>query len=754
KDLDKLLESQITNKSKKGLGYSVVPPPHPLIYNRPKKLDLSYSGLDEFKEPEFKGYGTENSEQESNVVCDKKSDDSKENSLINYDHHQRKRIVSRNNYNRVDYDYYAKTTHPSVHRNMTPIAVLLKSGLTPLNTVRPVNTAHPKPAVHNAKSMPRAGNTAWSYTGPVNVVRAKGVGDKVVHKELGDRMERAATTASSLEAEQDSVNAARPNLVLSVQVNDAEGDSINTLIQGFIRFFIRFQSFKHSLITQAEVFQFESLKFLQRQLFRSLEDWEVSSLQFMQRAAGEKVYAAGLQLLEDLLLTSTSGVAFEIFEEDSSKQERKIFEIDKDPTISLVQHEQGMEYDFDVCIVEGFTTASVPVTTAGIEISTANISVSTASATPEVSTTARNLVYIRRSAKKRKDKGKAIMKEDKSVQKKTKKQLEQERLGHEEVIRLQEQFNEEEKQRIVRDAEIELNIQNRSFFKAEVRKNMCIYLKNQGGYKQSHFKGMKYEDIRPIFERVWDKNHSFVPKDYEIEKEVMKRPGFDFHKKFSKKRSREDSDEENAKKQKLEDDAGKKELRDKKKYPLTQEMLSRMLSRRLEVDQESEMAFELPSLGEDWWELNVYTLSPAKPILNTAQDITNSTNQLVLPEDSLLPIDSIDDMAKVLKVDASDQQTKQYRLSADFLVEFLLLIHSEPRGIFILVDRILELVHVNFRNICSGEKCRIAQSKSKSIQDNLKCRLSLFLSRIESSIAFSNLKPFLLGTSSRSSLVC
>ncbi|GJT05462.1 hypothetical protein Tco_0839924 [Tanacetum coccineum] len=30
-----------------------------------------------------------------------------------------------------------------------------------------------------------------------------------------------------------------------------------------------------------------------------------------------------------------------------------------------------------------------------------------------------------------------------------------------------------------------------------------------------------------------------------------------------------------------------------KKYPLTQEMLSRMLSRRLEVDQESEMAYEL-----------------------------------------------------------------------------------------------------------------------------------------------------------------
>ncbi|GJY20441.1 hypothetical protein Tco_0393007, partial [Tanacetum coccineum] len=51
-------------------------------------------------------------------------------------------------------------------------------------------------------------------------------------------------------------------------------------------------------------------------------------------------------------------------EEDSSKQGRKIFEIDKDPTISLVQPEQDTKYDFDVSTAEGFTTASVPVTTA------------------------------------------------------------------------------------------------------------------------------------------------------------------------------------------------------------------------------------------------------------------------------------------------------------------------------------------------------------------------------------------------------
>ncbi|GKF07413.1 hypothetical protein Tco_0041637 [Tanacetum coccineum] len=102
--------------------------------------------------------------------------------------------------------------------------------------------------------------------------------------------------------------------------------------------------------------------------------------------------------------------------------------------------------DFDVSTAKGFTTASVPFTTASAT------PVTTVSVTHEVSTAAENLVYIRRSAEKRKDKGKAIMKEDESVQKKTKKQLEQERLRHEEAIRLQEQINEEERQRIARDA--------------------------------------------------------------------------------------------------------------------------------------------------------------------------------------------------------------------------------------------------------------------------------------------------------------
>nr|GFA51140.1 hypothetical protein [Tanacetum cinerariifolium]GFA56825.1 hypothetical protein [Tanacetum cinerariifolium] len=59
-------------------------------------------------------------------------------------------------------------------------------------------------------------------------------------------------------------------------------------------------------------------------------------------------------------------------------------------------------------------------------------------------------------------------------------------------------------------------LQNRHFSKTKVKKNMIMYLKNQGGYKQSYFKRMKCEDIRPLFERIWDQVHTFVPKDFKI----------------------------------------------------------------------------------------------------------------------------------------------------------------------------------------------------------------------------------------------
>ncbi|GJT27059.1 hypothetical protein Tco_0907334 [Tanacetum coccineum] len=70
KSIDKLRGSQITDKSRKGVGfvsYNVVPPPHTGLFS-PLNLDLSYSGLEEFQQPEFEGYGPKTSKSVSEDI--------------------------------------------------------------------------------------------------------------------------------------------------------------------------------------------------------------------------------------------------------------------------------------------------------------------------------------------------------------------------------------------------------------------------------------------------------------------------------------------------------------------------------------------------------------------------------------------------------------------------------------------------------------------------------------------------------------
>ncbi|GKE86647.1 hypothetical protein Tco_1560389 [Tanacetum coccineum] len=58
-EISMLKRSQITDKSRKGMGflsYNVVPPPPTRLFS-PPNINLSYSGLEEFQQPKFEGYG-------------------------------------------------------------------------------------------------------------------------------------------------------------------------------------------------------------------------------------------------------------------------------------------------------------------------------------------------------------------------------------------------------------------------------------------------------------------------------------------------------------------------------------------------------------------------------------------------------------------------------------------------------------------------------------------------------------------------
>ncbi|GJV86166.1 ribonuclease H-like domain-containing protein [Tanacetum coccineum] len=198
----------------------------------PPNLDLSNSGLEEFQQPEFEGYGPKTSknvsEDTSNEVRESPdapmveelvSDDKLEKKTANCNYHQRERVVSGNNYTRVNYNYSAKKAHPSAHRNMAPRAVLMKTGLRPLNTARPVNTAHPKTTVYSARPMSHFSKLAQS-----TVKRPYQIKTALTNKNFSQKVNTAK--GSFYTARPKAVNTARPNLVV---VNAVRANQVNAV---------------------------------------------------------------------------------------------------------------------------------------------------------------------------------------------------------------------------------------------------------------------------------------------------------------------------------------------------------------------------------------------------------------------------------------------------------------------------------------------------------------------------------------------
>nr|GFA21349.1 hypothetical protein [Tanacetum cinerariifolium] len=77
---------------------------------------------------------------------------------------------------------------------------------------------------------------------------------------------------------------------------------------------------------------------------------------------------------------------------------------------------------------------------------------------------------------------------------------------------------------------------------ARARKNMMIYLRNMAGFKIDYFKGLSYDDTRPIFEKYFNSNVAFLEKSKEQLKEEESR---------ALKRKTASSKEKATKKQKL-----------------------------------------------------------------------------------------------------------------------------------------------------------------------------------------------------------
>nr|GEY07064.1 hypothetical protein [Tanacetum cinerariifolium] len=84
--------------------------------------------------------------------------------------------------------------------------------------------------------------------------------------------------------------------------------------------------------------------------------------------------------------------------------------------------------------------------------------------------------------------------------------------------------------------------------KAQAKKNMMIYLRNMAGFKMDYFKGMTYDDIRPVFEKKFNSNVAFLQKTKEKMEEEDSR---------ALKRLTESQEDKAVKKQKLDEEVNK-----------------------------------------------------------------------------------------------------------------------------------------------------------------------------------------------------
>nr|GEU65813.1 putative reverse transcriptase domain-containing protein [Tanacetum cinerariifolium] len=311
----------------------------------------------------------------------------------------------------------------------------------------------------------------------------------------------------------------------------------------------------------------------------SAADDEVPTARVKKLEKRNKLKASKLRRLKKVGTTQKVETSDDTIMDDISKQGRIIADMDADKDVTLKDvvvvakdvQDAEIEENVDIkpfelqevvevvttakLITEVVTAASTTITAAApqLTIAAAPTLTTAPSATrrrkgvvisdPEESATPSKIIH---TEAKSKDKGKWIMKEDNAVKR---------------------------YQALTRKPQTE----------AQARKNMMIYLRNMAGFKMDYFKGMTYNNIRPIFKKKFNSNVAFLQKTKEQMNEEDSRA--------LKRLMPNDEDDVYTEATPL---ARKMILLVERRYPLSRFTLDQLINTvRLEVEKESEVSLEL-----------------------------------------------------------------------------------------------------------------------------------------------------------------
>ncbi|GKA66039.1 hypothetical protein Tco_0765847 [Tanacetum coccineum] len=331
---------------------------------------------------------------------------------------------------------------------------------------------------------------------------------EAVHKELGDSLVRAATTASSLEAEQESGGGPR--------CQETMGDTIART---------RFESVsKHSndsLLARGNTLRSDEDRLKLNELMELCTNLQKKVLDLEKtKTAQDNEIDIGLSAR-----VKSSGDE-ESLGKDASKQ-RRINAIDADEDITLVNVQDDADNEmFDVNALNVSTTATTVIITTeeltlaqaleALKTSKPKVKGAVVQERGESTTTKSSQLFSQQSQ----DNGKGIMDDiqakidvDHQLAKRLQAQ-EQEALSDAEKATLFQQLLEKRRKHFAAKRAEEKR--NKPPTKAQQRQIICTYLKNMEGYKLKDLKSKGFNSIQEMFDKAFKRCLEIIPDEEEV----------------------------------------------------------------------------------------------------------------------------------------------------------------------------------------------------------------------------------------------
>ncbi|GJY51500.1 hypothetical protein Tco_0442347 [Tanacetum coccineum] len=418
---------------------------------------------------------------------------------------------------------------------------------------------------------------------PTMMVRTQQEQDEAVNEEMDDSLERVATTATGIEAEQDSGNIDKTQSKATLNEPSSLGTSLGS---GPSR-----QDTIGDIIAQTRVLDLENTKIAQAQETTSLK----LRVKKLEKKGGSRTYKLKrlYKVGRSVRVISSDEVSLGD-QDDASKQGMKIDNIDKDAEITLVHETQGRYGDedmFNTCVLDGDEVLAEPEVTVKdeksnvVEEPSESITTTPTLTTTTTAATTITAVSTRPKAKglvihedsevdpqlyqqflsqsqsftfKAHDKGKEIMVEE-PVKMKKKDQIS---LDEELSFKLQAKEEEEEilPRRKSSKREKEPHQRTREVeYKRKVQV-VCTTLRSKKealstGYKYNQLKNKSFDDIQKLFDKAMKRVNTFVDIDTKlVEGSKVRAEGSETRTKGSSKGVGEDPQQESIKKQKVDED--------------------------------------------------------------------------------------------------------------------------------------------------------------------------------------------------------